>query len=66
MTGALTLSQQRSTVPILALSILVSILFSPALEDAIDRWLYVPAKISVDAVACKDGSCTWELRTMWR
>jgi hypothetical protein len=44
----------------------VGILFFPALEDAIDRWLYVPAKISVDAVECKDGSCTWELRTMWR
>jgi hypothetical protein len=64
MTGALTLSRQRSTAPILALSILAGILFFPALEDAIGRWLYVPAKISVDAVECKDGSCTWELRTM--
>jgi len=62
MTGALTLPRQRSTASILALSILLGILFFPALERAIDAWLYRPAKISVE---CDDGSCTWDMRTMW-
>jgi hypothetical protein len=41
----------------------MGILFFPALEDAIDRRLQVPAKISVE---CNDESCTWGLRMMWR
>jgi hypothetical protein len=39
----------------------MGLLFFPALEDAIDRWLYVPAEISVE---CNDESCAWELRMM--
>jgi hypothetical protein len=62
MTGVLTLPQQRSTAPILALSILVGMIFFLALERAIDAWLYSPAKSSVE---CKDGSCTLDMRAMW-
>jgi hypothetical protein len=64
MAGALTILRHRSDAAMLALSILAGILFFPMLEHVIDSWLFVPTPTRASG-ECKDGSCTWDLRTMW-
>jgi hypothetical protein len=53
--------QQRSTVPILIVSIILGLLLSPLLERAIESWLPTSAAVTEQ----QSNSSSWDLRVMW-
>jgi len=54
----LLLPPQPNTAPILMFSILLAVLFYPALERALESWVFAPISTSVE---CRQGSGTWHL-----
>jgi hypothetical protein len=60
----LAMPRQRTTAPILAIAIIVSILMFPVLEHFLDQWM-APGPAPV-AKTQKDGTSTWDQRAMWR
>ena len=60
----LAMPRQRTTAPILAIAIIVSILMFPVLEHFLDQWM-APGPAPV-AKTQNDGTSTWDQRAMWR
>ena len=55
--------RQHTTTPILVVSIVLGVLLFPLVERVIESWM--PATAHVTSVDHKDGTSTWDLRTMW-
>jgi hypothetical protein len=58
----LAMPRQRTTAPILAISIIVGILLFPVLEHFLDQWTAGRPPVSKTQ---KDGTSTWDQRAMW-
>jgi len=57
----LAMPRQRTTAPILIVSILLGLLLSPLLERALEYWMPTNATASQQ----QSNSSGWDLRTMW-
>jgi len=53
--------RQRTTAPILVVSILLGLLLSPLLERALENWM--PTNIT--PAQQQSNSSSWDPRTMW-
>jgi hypothetical protein len=58
----LEMPQQKSNAPLLAFSVLLGMLLSPALEHYLDSWTSAAAATQKGP---EQGTSTWDLRTMW-
>jgi hypothetical protein len=69
----LLLPRQRTTAPILAVSILLGLLLSPVLERALESWMPVAPIAPTEQNSGShgnpgkggDNSASWELRSRW-
>jgi len=59
----LEMPRQRTTAPILAISILLGILLYPALERALMKWM--PGSAQATQSQSGGGASSWDLRSMW-
>jgi hypothetical protein len=60
----LALPRQRTTAPILVVSILLGLLLSPVLERALEYWMPTAVTGAQQQNSSGNGS-SWDLRSMW-
>jgi hypothetical protein len=64
----LALPPQRTTAPILVVSIVLGLLLSPVLERALESWMPAAADTAQQNSGSSDKSgdgSSWDLRSMW-